>query len=66
VGDEMLGRAFAKYPSFQRSRVIRDKRTGKTKGFGFVSFKNPDDFLAAMREVNGMFCVPFYSSDKSP
>eukprot|EP00047_Mylnosiga_fluctuans_P003673 m.230319 g.230319 ORF g.230319 m.230319 type:complete len:242 (-) comp12044_c0_seq1:110-835(-) len=55
VGDEMLGRAFSKYPSMQKSRVIRDKKTGKSKGFGFVSFRNPDDFLLAMREMNGKY-----------
>ncbi|KAJ8680383.1 hypothetical protein QAD02_016170 [Eretmocerus hayati] len=53
VTDEMLVRVFGKYPSFQRAKVIRDKRTNKTKGFGFVSFKDPQDFIKAMKEVNG-------------
>ena len=55
VNDELLARAFQKYPSFQRARVVRDKRTGKTKGFGFVSFKDSQDFIKAMREMNGIF-----------
>jgi RNA recognition motif-containing protein len=54
IGDEGLARAFAKYPTLLKARVIRDKRTGKTKGFGFVSFKDPQDFLNAMREMNGL------------
>ena len=33
--------------------MIRDKHTHKTKGFGFVSFKDPHDFINAMKEVNG-------------
>ena len=53
VTDDNLARAFNKYPSFQKAKVIRDKRTNKTKGFGFVSFKDPNDFTKAMREMNG-------------
>jgi len=55
VGDELLTRAFQKYPSFQKAKVVRDKRTQKTKGFGFVSFKNSDDFIKAMREMDGKY-----------
>jgi len=55
VTDEVLTRAFNKYPSFQRSKVIRDKRTNKTKGFGFVSYKDPSDFIRAMKEMNGEY-----------
>lgn len=53
VTDEMLVRVFGKYPSFQKAKVVRDKRTNKTKGFGFVSFKDPQDFIKAMKEMNG-------------
>jgi len=53
VTDEVLARVFGKYPSFQRAKVIRDKRSNKTKGFGFVSFKDPSDFTRAMKELNG-------------
>lgn len=59
VNDEVLTRTFNKYPSFQRARVIRDKRTGKSKGFGFVSFKEPADFIRAMKEMDGMFYISF-------
>lgn len=53
VNDELLTRTFNKYTSFQRAKVIRDKRTGKSKGFGFVSFKEPADFIRAMKEMDG-------------
>lgn len=56
VTDDTLARAFNKYPSFQKAKVIRDKRSNKTKGFGFVSFKDPNDFTRAMREMNGKLC----------
>lgn len=55
VSDEHLTRAFGKYPSFQKARVVRDKRTNKSRGFGFVSFKDPQDFIRAMRELNGKY-----------
>lgn len=53
VTDELLTRTFNKYPSFIRARVVRDKRTNKSKGYGFISFKDPADFTKAMKEMNG-------------
>lgn len=53
VNDELLTRTFNKFPSFLKAKVIRDKRTGKSKGFGFVSFKEPADFIKAMKEMDG-------------
>ncbi|KMZ01653.1 RNA-binding protein 42 [Drosophila sechellia] len=55
VNDEVLTRTFNKFPSFQRARVVRDKRTGKSKGFGFVSFREPADFIRAMKEMDGRY-----------
>ena len=55
VGDEMLSSCFRIYKSFQKSRIIRDKRTLKSKGFGFVSFADPNDMIAAIRDVNGKY-----------
>jgi RNA recognition motif-containing protein len=46
----MLNNVFKmKYNSCQMTRVIKDKRTGKSQGFGFVSFKDPKDFLKALK-----------------
>ena len=44
------------YPSFAKARVVRDKKTGKTKGFAFASFLDPNDAMKAFREKNGKFC----------
>merc|ERR1712066_1049901 len=55
VTDDLLANAFRKYSSFQKAKVIRDKRTGKTKGYGFVSFSAPEDMVAALRDVNGWY-----------
>lgn len=55
VTDEVLIRVFGKFPSFLKAKVIRDKRTNKSKGYGFASFKDPQDFIKAMREINGKY-----------
>jgi hypothetical protein len=55
VTDESLLKAFSKYPSVQKARVVRDKRTTKSKGFGFVSFQNGDDYFQAAREMQGKY-----------
>lgn len=55
VNDEALARAFRRYPTFQKAKVVRDKKSNKSKGYGFVSFKDPDDFVKAMKEMNGKY-----------
>jgi len=56
VTDDSLRNAFAsKYKSCTMAHVVRDKRTGKTKGFGFVSFLDAHEFIAALKEMNGKY-----------
>ena len=55
VTDDSLLKAFSKYPSVQKAKVIRDKRTTKSKGYGFVSFKDGDDYFQAAREMQGKY-----------
>lgn len=57
VSDDVLTRTFNRYPSFIKAKVVRDKRTNKSRGYGFVSFKNPVDFARAMKEMNGKFRI---------
>ena len=57
VTDEILTRTFSKYPSLLKAKVVRDKKTNKSKGYGFLSFKDPNDFVKAMREMNGKQCL---------
>lgn len=55
VTDDSLFKAFSKYSSVQKARVIRDKRTQKSKGYGFVSFSDGDDYFKAAREMQGKY-----------
>jgi RNA recognition motif. (a.k.a. RRM, RBD, or RNP domain) len=55
VTDETLFRAFSKYPTLVKARVVRDRKTTKSKGYGFVSFSTPDDFLKSWKEMNGKY-----------
>ncbi len=55
VTDESLLKAFSRYPSVQKAKVTRDKRTTKSKGFGFVSFSSGDDFFQAGKEMQGKY-----------
>ena len=55
VTDESLLKAFAKYASVQKARVVRDKRTTKSKGFGFISFSDGEDYFQAARDMQGKY-----------
>lgn len=54
VSDELLTTSFSKYPSFSKARVVRNKE-GKGKGYGFVAFADPEDFLKAWKQMNGKY-----------
>lgn len=53
--DESLLKAFARWKSVSKARVIRDKRTTKSRGYGFVSFSDADEFFEAAKEMNGKY-----------
>ncbi|KAK9234559.1 hypothetical protein V1525DRAFT_51341 [Lipomyces kononenkoae] len=56
VSDDALQKAFANYPSVSKARVIRDKsQSGKSRGYGFVAFKDPEDYFRAFKEMNGKY-----------
>ncbi|GAA5979558.1 hypothetical protein JCM10908_002968 [Rhodotorula pacifica] len=57
ISDDSFRSAFSgdRFPSFVKSKVIRDKYTNKGKGYGFVSYSDPEDFLKAWKEMNGKY-----------
>src|SRR6185295_8515497 len=52
--DEMLRDAFAVYGAVQSSRVIKDRATGRSRGFGFVEMANEEEAKVALENVNGV------------
>jgi len=55
VTDDSLLKAFAKYPSMSKARVVRDKKSTKSRSYGFVSFSDTDDYFRAAKEMNGKY-----------
>ncbi|CAI9772887.1 unnamed protein product [Fraxinus pennsylvanica] len=57
VTDYMLQETFtANYSSVKGAKVVTDRLTGRTKGYGFVRFADESEQLRAMTEMNGRFC----------
>lgn len=54
VTDDSLAKAFAQY-GVSKARVVRDKRTTKSKGYGFVSFTDGELGFKAAREMVGKY-----------
>lgn len=52
-GDEELKGLFATYGTITYARVSLHRDTGKSRGFGFVEFKDAHDAEVAMHEMNG-------------
>jgi RNA recognition motif-containing protein len=50
--DEDLRVAFAPYGSITSARVVIDKETGRSRGFGFVEMSSQSEALAAIEGLN--------------
>ncbi|XP_048845742.1 cold-inducible RNA-binding protein B-like isoform X1 [Brienomyrus brachyistius] len=53
TNEESLEEAFSKYGTITKIDVIRDRETQRSRGFGFVTFENPEDAKDAMEGMNG-------------
>ncbi|XP_072367841.1 RNA-binding protein 3-like [Scyliorhinus torazame] len=51
--EQALEDVFSKYGQIAEVRVIKDKDTMTSRGFGFITFENPDDAYDAMEAMNG-------------
>lgn len=51
--DDALRQAFEQYGDVTDAKVIKDRDTGRSRGFGFVTFENAADSQNAMSEMNG-------------
>jgi cold-inducible RNA-binding protein len=51
--DDELEQLFAAEGTVASAKVIFDRETGRSKGFGFVEFENDDEAKAAVEKLNG-------------
>ena len=55
VSDAVLTAAFQRFPTFQKAKVVRYAATGKTKGYGFVSFGDMAEGAKVIKEMQGKY-----------
>ena len=52
VGDDELREAFEAYGAVSSAKVLTDRETGRSRGFGFVEMPNDDEARGAMEALN--------------
>lgn len=52
VDNHKLKESFHHFGNIKKALIIRDQRTGQSKGYGFVTFSSRSSFEAAMRTYN--------------
>ncbi len=53
INDGTLAEMFAEFGDVSEAKVITDKFSGRSKGFGFVTFANEEDAAKAIEAMNG-------------
>ncbi len=53
VTDEKLKTEFAKFGNVESARVVTDKHTSRSRGYGFVEFADQASAEAAIQGMNG-------------
>ncbi|KAM9504020.1 cold-inducible RNA-binding protein B-like isoform 1-T4 [Salvelinus alpinus] len=53
TNEQSLEDVFSKYGQISEVVVIKDRETQRSRGFGFVTFENPDEAKDAMLAMNG-------------
>lgn len=51
--DRGLEAAFARFGEITDAKVVTDRETGRSRGFGFVTFADPAAAKKAVQEMNG-------------
>jgi RNA recognition motif-containing protein len=53
ISDSDLEQMFAVYGSVSESKIVTDRDTGRSKGFGFVEMPNQSEGDEAIKELDG-------------
>lgn len=53
VTEEQLSSAFAQFGGVESAKVVTDRETGRSKGFGFVEMANDSEAVQAIEKLNG-------------
>lgn len=53
VDEKELSEIFEEYGTVSSVKIITDKFTGKSKGFGFIVMDNEEEAAAALKNLNG-------------
>lgn len=53
TNDAGLGQAFERFGEVRDAKVILDRDTGRSRGFGFVTLADADQAKTALREMDG-------------
>jgi len=51
--DESLRAFFETIGTVETATIIKDRMTGRSKGFGFVEMSNDDEAMKAIEQLNG-------------
>ena len=51
--DEDLGKLFSTFGSVSESKIVIDRETGRSKGFGFVEMPNQAEGDEAIKQLDG-------------
>ncbi|XP_057783122.1 glycine-rich RNA-binding protein-like [Salvia miltiorrhiza] len=51
--DQSLGQAFSQFGEVIESKIVNDRETGRSRGFGFVTFKDEQSMRDAIEGMNG-------------
>nr|CAH0110429.1 unnamed protein product [Daphnia galeata] len=53
VSEDQLKAIFSEAGPVVSFRIVQDRETGRSRGFGFCEFQSPDSAQTAMRNLNG-------------
>ena len=52
TSEEALERAFAQFDNIEEVKVITDRDTGRSRGFGFITFSDANSAMEAMQAMD--------------